>query len=70
MSVSVDVTHNKIHGQDAGAETKSKIDSFLRTITLQGDLDDSQRVRLLEIADRCPVHLSLEHSNHIETELA
>jgi uncharacterized OsmC-like protein/alpha-beta hydrolase superfamily lysophospholipase len=69
-SVSVDVTHNKVHGQDAGTETKSKIDSFVRTITLQGDLDDSQRARLLEIADRCPVHRSLERSNHIETKLA
>jgi uncharacterized OsmC-like protein/alpha-beta hydrolase superfamily lysophospholipase len=69
-SVSVDVTHNKVHGQDAGMETKSKIDSFVRTITLQGDLDDSQRARLLEIADLCPVHQSLERSNHIETKLA
>ena len=69
-SVSVDVTHDKVHGQDAGTETKSKIDSFVRTITLQGDLDDSQRARLLEIADRCPVHQSLERSNHIETKLA
>ncbi|AGI71246.1 OsmC-like protein [Octadecabacter arcticus 238] len=69
-SVSVDVTHDKVHGQDAGTETKSKIDSFVLTITLQGDLDDSQRARLLEIADRCPVHQSLERSNHIETKLA
>jgi uncharacterized OsmC-like protein/alpha-beta hydrolase superfamily lysophospholipase len=69
-SVSVDVTHDKVHGQDAGTETKSKIDSFVRTITLQGNLDDSQRARLLEIADRCPVHQSLERSNHIETKLA
>jgi uncharacterized OsmC-like protein/alpha-beta hydrolase superfamily lysophospholipase len=69
-SVSVDVTHDKVHGQDAGTETKSKSDSFVRTITLQGDLDDSQRARLLEIADRCPVHQSLERSNHIETKLA
>ena len=70
MSVSVDVTHNKVHGQDAGAETKSKIDSFLRTITLQGDLDDSQCARLLETADLCPVQLSLERFNHIKTKLA
>jgi uncharacterized OsmC-like protein/alpha-beta hydrolase superfamily lysophospholipase len=69
-SVSVDVTHDKVHGQDAGTETRSKIDNFKRTITLHGDLDDSQRARLLEIADRCPVHQSLERSNHIETKLA
>jgi len=69
-SVSVDVTHDKVHAQDAGNETKTKIDSFVRTINLQRDLDDSQRARLLEIADRCPVHQSLERSNQIETKLA
>lgn len=69
-TVSVDITHNKVHGQDAGSEDKSKIDSFTREITLTGDLDDTQRQRLLEIADRCPVHQTLERSNHIETKLA
>ncbi len=68
--VRVDVTHDKVHGQDASGDTTSKIDSFKRTITLTGDLDDTQRARLLEIADRCPVHQSLERSNHIETVLA
>lgn len=68
--VSVDITHNKVHGQDAGADSKSKIDSFTRSITLKGDLDADQRQRLLEIADRCPVHQTLERSNHIETKLA
>ncbi|MCF2903509.1 bifunctional alpha/beta hydrolase/OsmC family protein [Octadecabacter sp. CECT 8868] len=68
--VSVDVTHDKVHGQDAGAETKAKIDRFVRTITLTGDLDETQRKRLLEIADRCPVHQTLERSNHIDTKLA
>ena len=67
--VSVDVTHDKVHGQDATAETRSKIDSFTRTIRLQGDLDETQRQRLLQIADRCPVHQTLEHSNHITTKL-
>lgn len=68
--VSVDVTHDKVHGQDAGADRKTKIDSFTRIITLTGDLDDVQRARLLEIADRCPVHQTLERSNHINTKLA
>ena len=67
--VSVDVTHDKVHGQDATTETRAKIDSFTRTIRLEGDLDDAQRQRLLEIADRCPVHQTLERSNHIETKL-
>ena len=68
--VSVDITHDKIHGQDAGSESDTKIDQFTRVITLKGDLDDKQRARLLEIADRCPVHRTLERSNHIETKLA
>jgi len=68
--ISVDVTHEKVHGQDAGTKGAVKIDSFMRIITLKGDLDDTQRARLLEIADRCPVHQSLERSNHIETKLA
>ncbi len=68
--VSVDISHDKVHGQDATTETRSKIDSFTRTITLTGDLDETQRARLLEIADRCPVHQTLERSNHIETKLA
>lgn len=68
--VSVDITHNKIHSQDAVSETKNKIDSFTRIITLTGDLDETQRARLMEIADRCPVHQTLERSNHIDTKLA
>lgn len=68
--VSVDVTHDKVHGQDATTETRSKIDSFTRTIHLEGDLDETQRQRLLEIADKCPVHQTLERSNHITTKLA
>ena len=68
--VSVDITHDKVHGQDASTESKNKIDQFTRLITLKGDLDETQRNRLLEIADRCPVHQTLERSNHIETKLA
>lgn len=67
--VSVDVTHSKVHGQDATTETRSKIDTFTRSITLTGDLDASQRQRLLDIADKCPVHQTLERSNTIETRL-
>jgi len=67
----VDVTHDKVHAQDAEAGTAAqKIDSFRREIHLGGDLDDDQRKRLLEIADKCPVHKTLEHSSKIETVLA
>ncbi len=69
-SVRVDVTHNKVHAQDAEAgKAVQKIDQFNREIFLTGDLDDAQRKRLLEIADKCPVHKTLEHSSRIETKL-
>ena len=68
--VSVDVTHDKVHAQDAtGTGMTHKIDSFHRAITLEGDLDSDQRQRLLEIADKCPVHKTLESASHITTKL-
>ena len=68
--VSVDVSHSKVHAQDAGAGNSDKIDAFRRKIRLTGDLDQDQRARLLEIADKCPVHRTLERSSEIVTELA
>ena len=68
--VSVDVSHSKVHAQDAGAGNSDKIDAFRRKIRLTGALDQDQRARLLEIADKCPVHRTLERSSEIVTELA
>ena len=68
--VSVDVSHDKVHAQDAGGQGNAQADSFTRVIHLEGDLSDEQRQKLLEIADKCPVHRTLERSSHIETELA
>ncbi|MEM7471021.1 MAG: bifunctional alpha/beta hydrolase/OsmC family protein [Pseudomonadota bacterium] len=65
----VDVKHDAMHAQDADGG-HSKIDTFLREIHLEGDLDDAQRQRLLEIADKCPVHKTLESSAEIKTVLA
>ena len=68
--VSVDVSHDKVHAQDADLGTGEKIDSFRRMITLTGaDLDAKQRARLLEIADRCPVHRTLERTSQVHTQL-
>ncbi|MEM6307207.1 MAG: osmotically inducible protein C, partial [Pseudomonadota bacterium] len=47
-----------------------KIDQFHRVIHLSGALDTDQRQRLLEIADKCPVHKTLESVSHIATTLA
>ena len=68
--VQVDVRHNKVHAQDASVATDEKIDSFARDITLEGaQLSAPQRDRLLEIADRCPVHRTLERTSQITTTL-
>lgn len=70
-AVSVDVIHNKVHAQDADETNQSdRIDAFHRAIRLEGDLDDEQRTKLLDIADRCPVHRTLEASSRITTALA
>ncbi len=68
-SIWVDVKHDAMHAQDADGG-HSKIDTFLREIHIEGDLDEAQRQRLLEIADRCPVHKTLESSAKIKTVLA
>ena len=70
--VTVRVRHKKIHAEDCATCEKAagRIDRFTRIIMLDGDLDDAARQRLLEIADRCPVHRSLTGEIEIVTELA
>ena len=65
--VSVDVTHDKVHAQDAGAAGGGKVDQFNRAIRLDGQLSAEQRQKLMEIADKCPVHKTLESSAHVTT---
>lgn len=69
--VAVRVSHDRIHAEDcADCETREgRIDRFSRAIALTGDLTDAQRTRLLEIADRCPVHRTLHSEVVIETAL-
>ena len=61
--------HNKIHATDCEeCETKEgKIDRIERDIQLIGALDDAQRKKLMEIADRCPVHRTLTAEIDIKT---
>lgn len=70
--VSVGVTHDKIHVEDCnGCEAEGlKLDVFRRLIRLEGDLNAEQTERLMEIADRCPVHRSLESRIRVETSAA
>ena len=74
VEATVDVSHGKVHSKDcedcADAEPNKagRIDRFARTIRFGEGTDDAQRARLLEIADRCPVHLTLERGAAVVTE--
>jgi len=66
--VEVRLLHERVHAEDC-VDCEQKIERITRRITLRGDLDAAQRQRLLEIADRCPVHRTLESDPRIVTEL-
>jgi putative redox protein len=70
-AVTVRLRHSKIHAADcASCETKEgKLDRIDRDVELAGALDDAQRARLLEIANRCPVHRTLTSEIDIRTRL-
>jgi putative redox protein len=68
----VTLKHSKIHAEDcAECETRDgMLDQIDRVIAMEGDLDAEQRKRLLEIADKCPVHRTLTSEVHIVTRAA
>ncbi len=70
--ITVHVEHDRLHAEDCAAcETREgKIDRLRRMLTLDGPLDAAQRTRLVEVADRCPVHRTLAGEIVIETALA
>jgi putative redox protein len=70
--VTVTLSHSKIHAEDcAECETKvGMLDRFDRVIRIEGALDAEQRKKLMEIADKCPVHRTLESEIHIVTTAA
>ena len=69
--VRVTLRHSRIHAKDCAdcETTKGLIDHIDRDVELAGDLDDTQRQRLLDIAERCPVHQTLTSDVHIATSL-
>lgn len=72
-AVTVDVRHSRVHAvDDANCDTdeNARIDRLHRTISLSGDLDAEQHAKLLEIADKCPVHRTLDRGIVIETVLS
>jgi putative redox protein len=70
--VTVTLKHSRIHAQDcAECETKAgMLDQIERVIQIEGALDADQRKRLMEIADKCPVHRTLTSEIHIVTRAA
>jgi uncharacterized OsmC-like protein/fermentation-respiration switch protein FrsA (DUF1100 family) len=70
--ITVTLKHNKIHAEDcAECETKvGMLDQIDRVIGMEGALDAEQRQRLMEIADKCPVHRTLTSEIRIVTRAA
>ena len=71
-SVTVTLSHRKVHAGDCEdcESEKGLIDEMHREIEIVGELDDTQRERLLEIADRCPVHKTMHNEVSVHTRLA
>jgi putative redox protein len=70
-NVSVELRHDRIHAQDlhACATPPCRIERIERTLNLSGPLTDEQRHRLVDIAERCPVHRTLMGEKQIVTRL-
>lgn len=70
--IATQLRHDKIHARDCeDCETKEgMVDRIERSISIEGPLTDEQRVKLLEIADKCPVHRTLTGEIKIATRLA
>jgi len=70
--ITVRLQHYRIHAEDCrDCETRTGLlDRIDRQIELIGNLDESQRNRLLEIAERCPVHRTLKSEINIQTSIA
>nr|PZN28342.1 MAG: hypothetical protein DIU80_10775 [Chloroflexota bacterium] len=70
--VEVRLAHRRDYAQDCEhcEEDTSHIDVITRTISLRGELDDAQRARLLEIAQKCPVHRTLTGTIEVRDQLA
>lgn len=71
--IAVEIDHAKVHARDCEdcadevKERSGKIDRFERRVTVEGDIDDATRDKLLEIADKCPVHRTIEAGSAVVT---
>ena len=60
--IKVHVTHSKRYSDDAahGNQPDARIEHFERMVEIEGDINEAQRQRMIEIASKCPVHKTLE----------
>ncbi len=70
-NVEVHTSYSKTHAEDCQncEDDNAKIDTFHREIKFSGDLNATQKARLLEIADRCPVHRTLHDETQVITSM-
>jgi putative redox protein len=72
QSVETRLSTRKVHAADFDTcedDPNARIDLIERELVLRGELDDEQRARLIEIADKCPVHRSLTGEIVVETRV-
>jgi uncharacterized OsmC-like protein len=72
--ISVDVAHDKVHAADcaecaADASADAKIDRFTRTIAVDTEVTEELRTKIIEIANKCRVHRTLESSSVVSTSV-
>lgn len=69
--VTVTLRHDKIYAKDCAEchSTTGRVDVIERDIVLEGPLDDEQRARLMDIANRCPVHQTLTSETVVHDRL-
>ncbi|MEX2568466.1 MAG: alpha/beta fold hydrolase [Cyclobacteriaceae bacterium] len=68
--INVYLDHDKVHKNDGDnvENTDAKVSRFTRNLEIIGDVDEAQQARLLEIANKCPVHRTLKEQIIIETK--
>jgi len=69
--IKIHLSHAKVHAQDCEdcENERAKIDRIDRYIEIEGNLTEAQRQRMLEIADKCPVHRTLHNTIHVNSQL-
>lgn len=68
-TISVLVDHAKVHADDEAESGTGKIDQFERRLSFTAELDSETADKMLEIADKCPVHKTLEASSRVVTRV-